>query len=898
MAFIHSISLSNFKIIPISEPFTSFEGIACSFSLHGKYIKLGCIYRPGHAGTDPLFINEFDIFMESFFIGNGPSFICGDFNYWLDDPRSKPYTSEFIDLLNVNNCINYVNQPTHIAGHTLDLVISQNESESLSNLSVFPIDRNLSDHSLITFNLNIIMSPAEPKQIKFRNYNHIDENSLKIEISQAMTNVNLNQSCNDLVLAYNNLFSSLADRHFPLIEKTILVKDSKPWFNSNINNLRKERRMAERVWRSLRTPESRDIYNNARSLVCSSVEDSKSNYFNSEIRKSHGNQKALWNVVNRLIGGSITILPDNVSDEILASNFNSFFLNKIRDIRMNLDVIVNNDSYSECYANFLTRHDTSTISEFRPITESKTMSLINQSHKTYSPLDPIDISKVPFSLDLVCPLITAIINTSFSSGIFPSLSKNALIKPLLKKPSLDNNELNNFRPVSKLTFISKVQERAILDQLLPHLVSNSCIPEFQSAYRSHHSTETALCRIYNDLVTNCSSGSVSALLLLDLSAAFDTIDHELLIDDLHKFGLKDNALSLLKSYLTGRHQSVSIGGAVSESQNLNYGVPQGSVLGPVLFTLYAAGLSNILKAHGVSFHFYADDTQIYLPISDIPASKAKLIALANDIKIWMIKRKLKLNEGKTELIFIRGSLRCSNVGDFGNLQCMGNVSPSAEVRNLGVVFDSNLTFSTHISNIVKVCNYQLRKLSCIKRYIDRKCLLTLLHSFITSRIDYCNSLFINLPAVQTKRLQTILNKCARLIFNLSPIEPTSQYLIQLHWLPLKARVEFKICLLVYKTLKYGEPKYLFNLLQPYSNVSTMSLRTSDDMFRLNEPKAIGNRSFGDRAFVYVAPRLYNKLPVSIKMCTTVELFKKKLKTHLFSKSYDLVNMTTSPEYRL
>ena len=209
------------------------------------------------------------------------------------------------------------------------------------------------------------------------------------------------------------------------------------------------------------------------------------------------------------------------------------------------------------------------------------------------------------------------------------------MRPLLKKPGLDVEDMNSFRPVSNLSFLSKIVERAMLDQLLPFLEENKIIPKNQSAYRQFHSTETALCKIHNDLVTNACSGKASLLVLLDLSAAFDTVDHDVLLADLFSCGIREDAHSLLKSYLTNRCQRTSVGASLSEPVHLQFGVPQGSVLAPILFTLYTSSLATLLEAHNVAYHFYADDTQIYIRIDSIEDVKEKLSSLINDIKIWL-----------------------------------------------------------------------------------------------------------------------------------------------------------------------------------------------------------------------------------------------------------------------
>ena len=199
--------------------------------------------------------------------------------------------------------------------------------------------------------------------------------------------------------------------------------------------------------------------------------------------------------------------------------------------------------------------------------------------------------------------------------------KRSLIFPSLKKPNLDRDDLGNYRPVANLSFLSKLMESAILEQLWELFKANDIIPVHQSAYRQKHSTETALCKIYNDLVMNTSCGHCSILILLDLSAAFDTVDHAVLIQELFYCGIRDSALDLLTSYLKHRYQRVVVADEMSEPSVMHCGVPQGSVLGPILFLIYTRSLASLLAAHGVEHHFYADDSQIYLPVRVLNETK-------------------------------------------------------------------------------------------------------------------------------------------------------------------------------------------------------------------------------------------------------------------------------------
>ena len=448
-----------------------------------------------------------------------------------------------------------------------------------------------------------------------------------------------------------------------------------------------------------------------------------------------------------------------------------------------------------------------------------------------------------------------------------------------------------------MSFLSKIIERAILDQLLPLLERNGVIPLVQSAYRKHHSTETALIKIHNDMAENNCRGMSSLLVLLDLSAAFDTVDHELLLKDLHSCGIRDNALLLLKSYLSDRSQRVTINRATSESVPLQFGVPQGSVLGPILFLVYTSSLASLLDAHDVGYHFYADDTQLYVKMTNINEAKTRVESVISDIKTWMERRKLKLNDSKTEIIIIRGNRRVNEHAltiDVGESQ----LCPVRTVKNLGVYFNPKLNYKEHLGQVVRSCNLHIRNLYSLKLFLNRRCLLTLVHTMVFSRIDYCNGLWIGLPNYLLKQVQSVLNRAARLVFGLPPRTPTTSSLIELHWLPVKARIEFKLCLMTFKVLKYGQPRYLAEMLKRPAAHPGAILRSEDDHLRLEEPVAVEQSSFSDRSFSYVAPRLYNRLPLSVRQLTSVDSFKKQLKTFLFLRSYDLGRGVMTDDYRV
>ena len=227
--------------------------------------------------------------------------------------------------------------------------------------------------------------------------------------------------------------------------------------------------------------------------------------------------------------------------------------------------------------------------------------------------------------------------------------KQALVTPILKKQGLDANDLRNFRPIWNLPFVSKILERVVLLQLQSHLCANSLLEIRQSTYRKYHSTEIAVLNVLEGLLTKSDQQLVSILSLLDLSAAFDTLDHAILLRRLEStFGISGLALSWFESYLSDRTQSVVVDGLMSTPTPLVFGVPQGSVLGPVLFTMYSQPLSDVIACHSCDYHKYADDTEISdsAPTSDFTSAQSNIQSCISDTLSWIQSNKVKLNTEK------------------------------------------------------------------------------------------------------------------------------------------------------------------------------------------------------------------------------------------------------------
>ena len=414
----------------------------------------------------------------------------------------------------------------------------------------------------------------------------------------------------------------------------------------------------------------------------------------------------------------------------------------------------------------------------------------------------------------------------------------------------------------------------------------------QSAYHSHHSTETTLLKVKADILRAMDNQEVVCLVLLDLSAAFNTVNHEILIARLRdRFGIGGTALKWFRSYLSGRSQHVAIGDlvmdrALSDSKSLSQGVPQGSVLGPIAFTLYTTPLGDICRAHDILFHLYADDQQVYLSFE--PANKnaqsqcmTKLQNCIEDIRTWMSFNFLKLNDDKTEYIMFGTRHQLAKIEPLDIKVGPAFISPVEGVRNLGFYMDNLLKNHHHINRICGQVFSIIKLVRAVLSRLDHDTAKIISQALVLSKLDYCNSLLAGSAKYQLEKLHRVQNMACRVIKNLRKYDHISSSLMGLHWLKVKECIEYKIACLVFRCRENTAPNYLADLLPT---------RTSNRDLRSTNSTAIPtlkckNTQTRQAFFAGNGPDIWNSLPHYIRQSSSLLCFKKLLKTHLFKASY-------------
>ena len=370
---------------------------------------------------------------------------------------------------------------------------------------------------------------------------------------------------------------------------------------------------------------------------------------------------------------------------------------------------------------------------------------------------------------------------------------------------------------------------------------------------------------------------------------FDTVDTGILLQRLaNRFGITGTVKTWIASYLTDQSQKVKIGSSESSSVTFECGVPQGLVLGPILFILYTTPLGQICRKHGIHYHLYADDSQLYISFKPSkPASKEaclhQLEGCISDIKLWMANNMLKLNHEKTEFIIFRTHQQLAKFSDISIKVGSMRIEPVDEVRNLGFFMDRFLKNSVHINRLSAAMFHNLRNIKRIRNKLDFDSTKTLIQALIMFKLDYCNALLPGSSKFLLTKLQCIQNMACRIVCSLRKFDHVTQPMYDLHWLHIQERIDYKIPCIMFKCCDGTAPKYIMDLLP--KGQSKWQLRSSSSnvcqiiFFKTSQGY---NSSFSSYGL-----RIWNSLPSELCHAQSFDSFRKGLKTHLFEASYDM-----------
>ena len=533
------------------------------------------------------------------------------------------------------------------------------------------------------------------------------------------------------------------------------------------------------------------------------VKEKRTTFHTEAIKEVWNNKRLLYTRLNHLLGKSQTVLPEDTPGQNLGNAFATFFSEKVIKIRNTIE-----DKLSGIFNNQLqvcsACHCVTKFSSFRKISLSDLSKVFNVMNGKFCSLDPMPTWLLSSCYTEISTVILDIINQSICNGVVPTDFKNATVRPIVKNFKGNADDLSNYRPVSNISFLSKLVEKVVLWQIDDYLNENNLYCVSQSGYRAFYSCETLNLCMFNTILQEMDKGKVVALFLLDMSAAFDTIDHALLIATLREsYGFGGTALKWFETYLNERKFSVHAKHWQSGPAEIEHGVPQGSILGPVLFILYTKHLQHIAQKFDIHIQLYADDTQLYAsfdPTKNYESFYLSINSCLEEINFWVTHRFLKLNENKTKFVLlckpsIEKLIRTNDQPlsiTFNNSNITEvNWSKESNVKTLGVHLDPNLNMINHISFLKKFCFGKLAEWKHIRSFLSEETRLLLVKQIILAKLDYNNVLFVGLPKSVLQELQFILNCAIRFIYKLRYHDHITPYLIQAHILPVKYRIDYK-----------------------------------------------------------------------------------------------------------
>ena len=461
--------------------------------------------------------------------------------------------------------------------------------------------------------------------------------------------------------------------------------------------------------------------------------------------------------------------------------------------------------------------------------------------------------------------ITTIINNSIRSGTFPTMWKLAKVIPIHKKGATDNK--GNYRPISVLSALSKILERHVHDSLYAYLMARNLLHGSQSGFRTQHSCETALNYMVHKWALAIDKGLVNGVVLLDLRKAFDLVNHTVLLEKMAIYGCSQQSMQWFTSYLSERQQFVQFKGKLSQQADIQTGIPQGSILGPLLFIMFMNDMPLNVSA---SVDMYADDSTITATGKTTEAVEEKLNNDLHEVSKWCEENKMVINAEKTKMMLVTTRQKWQNLHKTDhdvqindkNLQVVNGE------RLLGVEIDHFLSWSSHVQKTHTTIARHIALLCRIKKYLPHQARQTFYHSFILPHMDYCSTLWGDASAAE--RIHKLQKRAARVITDSPYRTPSAPLFEQLRWLSLPDRVKYRKALLVFKSVKGLAPDYMCELFESIQMVSSRNTRSNarDDLY---VPRA--RTQLFQSTLTITGANIWNKLSTAIRSCNSVADFK-------------------------
>ena len=821
VAILVSESLRVTRLHDSSDDDTGVEALWLSVGGVGRStVIVGAIYRPPGALTVRLCDTLRGHFEVALATGK-PVFVLGDFNVNLLNPDTAD-SRNFTSLLSDLNLVQLITGPTHPCPTPtlLDLALT-NVPSVIDNVSVLP--DLLADH----YPIIIRPSSSKPRQptstICSRPWHRVDWNAFSLDILNANWNFFYSATdVNDKLYHFMSVWSAVVETHCPMLTRRVR-RPGCPWLRDDaVRDVMAERDAARRVWAASRSVADRETYRRLRNRAKQMLTSARRTYLAELLRDD---SKRFWTRLKQF-GADFSqrnSIPQPPADGagLSADQLNRHLADvgarvaadASQSVRRTDPAVQGPRPYMVCSSGFAPH--CVTLPELSRVTGQLSASRAVG-------VDGVPLSAIRSCLPVIAPHILHLINSSISSLTFPDAWKVATVTPIHKS----GDPLNpvNFRPISILPAMSKILEKVVSSQLSSYLITNHIISSSQYACRPSHSTEDALLEVVEWAARRVDVGEVTCLTSIDLSKAFDSVDHSMLLNKLEWYGISSGRF---RSYLSGRSQLIR--GGTAAALPLTHGVPQGSIVGPIIFLIFVNDLPCFLpNGHLLS---YADDTQI---LDSAPSNHDDLLLLQSraeeNIRLlqhWFSLNSLKMNTNKTSLMLLGTRNSLAKTTDFALNVNDVSIRPEKKVKILGVFLDPTLTWETHVAHIVRRTNAILVSLYKIRHHLSPELLKILIQTHIFPHLQFCSSVWGGAASCRLDRLQKVIHFAARLVSGLRRHDHVTPTLRALGWSSVRTMVVRRDAVNVYRGLHVTDaPKALRDMFRPRSAVSDRSTRAT------------------------------------------------------------------------
>lgn len=838
------------------------EHLFLEVELNHRKVLLGVYYSPS-SHLD--FFSSFEGILETLVPSYNHCIIMGDFNTCLLKSNSR--SSSFLSVTESCNLsilpLNATHTFPNCTPSLLDLILISSR-DHVAKHGQCSADA-FSYHDLLFLSYKIRPPKAKSRILLQRNFGGIDLDNLREDASGIDWDpLFACDDCDEKVKLLTTLLTELYDKHAP-IRPVRLKHLPSPWLTEELKILLSKKAASKARFKRIPTVENRNNYMRIRNRCNRMCRDAQRQHIHTSVE--NGDPVKVWKFLRTLgIGKTRHVIPP--------SDVNLNALNLHFSTSSNFDVTVKSNTMNSLsnlptpdFSPFIFNH--LTACGVKKSILSITSNAVGADNLSRNMILPI--------LDEILPVITHIMNYSLSNGTFPFAWKDAQITPLPKKPN--PKSFSEYRPISILSFLSKVLERLIHAQLSEFLYENNLLNPFQSGFRPGHSTTTALVNITDDIRLGMERGMLTVLALLDFSNAFNTVDIDILLATLGSLNTSPSVVDWFRSYLSGRRQRVRIEDNFSSWCDTCVGVPQGGVLSPLLFAIYINSVSNHLIS---SYHLYADDLQLYTqaPVEELPLACTKVNNDLLSITNWSKSYGLQINPTKTQVIIVGAPRRLATV-DWTRIPPISidgvQIPVSDKVRNLGIFVDRHMSWDAQIKETCRKIYAAAGSLRRLRNFLPTATKTALAQSLLLPILDYADVSYLDLTEAQLNKLERLQNFCLRFIFGLRKYDHVSEFRAKLKWLPIRLRRNAHILSLLYTVLfNPSSPSYLKRRFEFIRDTHTISLRSTDNM-QLMMP--VHSTRFYDHSFTVQAIRLWNALPVRIRHAETLNSFKRLIKEH-------------------